>query len=86
MYLVIKRYEMDDGPAFLTDDKKEALEKLISIGEQTEKGCAVYATEEEQDLMDTDIGTELCDVAIISFDKAGKPIIGKPGGPGLCGR
>ena len=79
MYLVIKRYEMGDVPVLLTDDIKEALKKLISI-------ISLDVTEEEQDLMDTDIGTELCDVAIISFDKAGKPIIEKPGGPGLCGR
>jgi hypothetical protein len=67
MFLVLKRFAMDDVPVLLTDNRREAL--LCAVAEEVIE----FATEDDQHISGTDIGTELCRVTIIEFDQYGLP-------------
>jgi len=76
MYLVMKHFSMDDIPALLTSEQAEALRLAGQIEAEMEKGC-VFATEDEQRLAGSDIGTELAAVSIIEFAVDGHPLVAR---------
>ena len=70
MFLVLKRFPMDDVPIVLLRTKAGALTR-ICIDVVKNK----YATKKQRDLMQCDIGCAFCDAyLIVEFDDTGEPI------------
>ncbi len=67
MFLVLKRFPMDEVPMGLYETMDDALSSV-----ESDEGT--YATQEQQDIADCDIGCEFCNAyLIVEFDKTGKP-------------
>ena len=75
-YLVIKRFGMDDVPVFLTHDSAKAEAEAAEIAVEIDNKRPVFATTDEQELMDVNIRTPLVAAGIITFGDDGRPEIG----------
>ena len=70
IYLVIKRFEMDDVPYRLCRNYEHAAMLARSVIDSNDQN----ASKEDQELIGSDIGSELVSVSIVGFDKKGVPI------------
>ena len=69
MYLIMKRFMLDDVPVALFSDEKLAQNKAKELAAE-----ASYATAKDQDIAQIDIGSELVAAMVIEFDAEGKPV------------
>ena len=69
MYLVMKRFMLDDVPVALFSDEKLAQNKAKSLAAK-----ASYATDKDEDIAQIDIGSELVAAMVVEFDAKGKPV------------
>jgi len=78
MFLVMKRFPMDDVPLCLVKGLEHAEKRIIE--DIVERDCVNgdYASQEQQDFMQVDIGGEFTGAYIvIEFDSEGSPVWSK---------
>lgn len=69
MFLVLKRFPMDDVPLCLVKTKRTAKRRI----EKDKKEGSEYATDEQEKLMKLNIGLECCAYMIVTFNLKGQP-------------
>ena len=73
MFLVMKRFPMDDVPLCLVKGLEHAEKRIVEDIER-DRVNGDYASQEQQDLMQVDIGGEFTGAYIvIEFDSEGNP-------------